>query len=352
MRILLSLMRAGALAALVAVAPTAAFAQSANLAESAWRLDGDASTLTYQSIKRGTVVETSSFAGFEGSISPEGDARIEIVLESVDTGVDIRNVRMRFLFFETYKFPRAVITARVDPARFRNLPRDGRMRMDLDYTVDMHGMQKRFTSPVNVTMIGDSAVSVASATPIIVDVASFGFEEGLKKLSEAVGDIDITPSATVSFDMVFRPQTPVSPVRVASRAPSGALESAGDLTDEECRNRFDVLSRTEAIYFAVNSARLDDASAPLLSTVIDIATRCPSLAIRIAGHTDSDGPASYNQTLSERRAAAVADYLVRNGVENRRLSSIGYGETQPAFPNDTAGNKSRNRRIEFAVGGG
>ncbi len=73
------------------------------------------------------------------------------------------------------------------------------------------------------------------------------------------------------------------------------------------------------------------------------------IAVRIAGHTDSDGSSSYNQGLSERRANSVRDYLVNKGVPANTLTTVGYGEEQPVVPNTSAANKAQNRRIEFTV---
>ncbi|MCB2103743.1 MAG: OmpA family protein, partial [Rhodobacteraceae bacterium] len=56
-----------------------------------------------------------------------------------------------------------------------------------------------------------------------------------------------------------------------------------------------------------------------------------------------------NQSLSEKRARSVVDYLVRRGVDARRLFSAGFGEDKPMVPNDSAFNKGRNRRIEFSL---
>jgi outer membrane protein OmpA-like peptidoglycan-associated protein len=71
--------------------------------------------------------------------------------------------------------------------------------------------------------------------------------------------------------------------------------------------------------------------------------------IEVGGHTDSDGSNASNQRLSERRAGSVTNYLVSRDISPDRVVSVGYGESRPAFPNDSRENKSRNRRIEFAV---
>ncbi len=74
----------------------------------------------------------------------------------------------------------------------------------------------------------------------------------------------------------------------------------------------------------------------------------PTMRVQIDGHTDSVGTDAYNQKLSERRANAVKNYLIdKVGIEASRLKSVGYGESRPAFPNDTAENRAKNRRVEF-----
>ncbi|MEE8427977.1 MAG: OmpA family protein [Gammaproteobacteria bacterium] len=72
--------------------------------------------------------------------------------------------------------------------------------------------------------------------------------------------------------------------------------------------------------------------------------------IRIVGHTDSMGPAAYNQDLSMRRANAVKDYLVRKGIRAGSINTSGRGETRPVASNDTAAGRAMNRRVELRIG--
>jgi OOP family OmpA-OmpF porin len=71
--------------------------------------------------------------------------------------------------------------------------------------------------------------------------------------------------------------------------------------------------------------------------------------VRIEGHTDNRGDDAYNLQLSQERAASVRAYLVKQGVAAKRLSSIGYGETQPLDPRETEEAWSQNRRVDFWV---
>lgn len=318
--------------------------------EPGWELDKAASSLTFQSVKNGSKVETSTFESYEGEISPDGIGTIRIKLESVNTGVDLRNVRMRFLFFETFKFPEAVVTVRLDPAALADLPARRRIQLPLTYELELHGIRTTLTAPTVVTLFADDQVSVASAAPISIGLDTFGLLEGMRKLEDAA-KVTIVPSGSVSFDFVFRrlSEPAARPLAAAAGQPqaSAAVETSGNFSEEECVGRFEILSRTGAIYFRSGSAELDQASLPLLKTVLDIVNRCPGLAIAVEGHTDSAGGDAFNQRLSEARAARVADYLVDNGVGPARVRSVGYGESRPVAPNDTDRNKARNRRIEF-----
>ena len=88
-------------------------------------------------------------------------------------------------------------------------------------------------------------------------------------------------------------------------------------------------------------------SAGLLDRLVETALRCPTANIEIAGHTDADGDDAANQALSEKRAQAVVDYLVKAGLPADRFTAIGYGSSQPVAYNDTEEGKAQNRRIEF-----
>jgi OOP family OmpA-OmpF porin len=103
------------------------------------------------------------------------------------------------------------------------------------------------------------------------------------------------------------------------------------------------------VRFEAGRATIDPDSAGLLDRLIETAMRCPAANVEIAGHTDADGEDGFNQALSEKRAQAVADYLVRAGLPADRFTAIGYGSSQPIAGNDTDEGKAQNRRIEFVV---
>ena len=73
----------------------------------------------------------------------------------------------------------------------------------------------------------------------------------------------------------------------------------------------------------------------------------PSVQVSVEGHTDAIGSDQYNLKLSLRRATAVKQYLVKDGVPDTRLSVRGFGKTQPVASNDTADGRAQNRRVEL-----
>jgi OmpA-OmpF porin, OOP family len=116
-----------------------------------------------------------------------------------------------------------------------------------------------------------------------------------------------------------------------------------------CQQLFVDLLAKGKIRFEPGRAAIDLDSAGLLDRLIETALRCPTANIEIAGHTDADGEDAFNQALSEKRAQAVVDYLVKAGLPASRFTAIGYGSTQPVGSNDTDEGKAQNRRIDFLV---
>ena len=116
-----------------------------------------------------------------------------------------------------------------------------------------------------------------------------------------------------------------------------------------CQQLFADLLGQARIRFESGKADIVADSAGLLDRLIETALRCPNTNIEIAGHTDSDGEEPSNQALSEKRAQAVTDYLVKAGLPANRFSAVGYGSTQPIAGNDSDQGKAQNRRIDFVV---
>ena len=101
------------------------------------------------------------------------------------------------------------------------------------------------------------------------------------------------------------------------------------------------------LLFGFDRANITDDMIPVLEQVQMILDEDPAAKFVVAGHTDSIGSEVYNQSLSERRAGAVSNWLTSNGVAAERLQVVGYGETMPKFDNNTKEGQKLNRRVEI-----
>lgn len=103
----------------------------------------------------------------------------------------------------------------------------------------------------------------------------------------------------------------------------------------------------EGANFDFDSAKIRSSAVKKLSEVVEFAATYGNAQLEVSGHTDSIGKEEYNQKLSEKRANAVSEYLVKNGVAASRIVTKGYGETRPVADNKTAEGRAKNRRVEI-----
>jgi outer membrane protein OmpA-like peptidoglycan-associated protein len=111
-----------------------------------------------------------------------------------------------------------------------------------------------------------------------------------------------------------------------------------------------VVSILRNIYFDFGKASFTTEAYPELNKLEKMMQQNTSLRVEIGGHTDAVGSNAINQQLSKRRAEAVKDYLVKKGIDARRVTAVGYGETKPLASNDDEDDgRELNRRVEFKV---
>jgi outer membrane protein OmpA-like peptidoglycan-associated protein len=102
----------------------------------------------------------------------------------------------------------------------------------------------------------------------------------------------------------------------------------------------------EGVVFDTAKSTLKPESFPHLEKVVEFMTYKPSAIIELSGHTDSKGNAEKNKKLSEDRAMAVRDYIIKKGIDDDRIIAIGYGQERPIASNDTEEGRQKNRRTE------
>lgn len=158
----------------------------------------------------------------------------------------------------------------------------------------------------------------------------------------------------------YRDQCPGTPAGVAVDAQGCPLDSDGDgVADyrDQCPDtpagvEVNALGCPESLVlrdvnFEFDSAQLTPGAEQVLDDVAERLVANPDVRVSIDGHTDSVGPAQYNQDLSQRRAESVVNYLESRGVERSRMRAQGFGEEQPVATNETDAGRAENRRVEL-----
>lgn len=128
----------------------------------------------------------------------------------------------------------------------------------------------------------------------------------------------------------------------------GALSQVADTQDSA---RGMIVSLPD-ILFDLNEATLKNEAKVVIAKLAGILLILPELNLRVEGHTDSTGSADYNQTLSERRATSVRDFLAQQGIGGQRMVAVGYGLTRPVADNSTREGRAANRRVEIVIAEG
>jgi len=138
-----------------------------------------------------------------------------------------------------------------------------------------------------------------------------------------------------------------TPPVISTGVPTTIVSSPTTVISSEVREVLDFAMRD--VQFETGSSSLKVTSYGVLEKIADIMLRYPEYGMSIEGHTDSQGDDARNQQLSENRAKACLDYLVKKGVEEYRMSYIGLGENQPIADNKRTKGRAKNRRVEFKI---
>lgn len=139
---------------------------------------------------------------------------------------------------------------------------------------------------------------------------------------------------------------------IGNRLDQQAAELNASLTDEiDVRNEGDrlIVTLPEDVTFDTASDFVRPDLQAELTKVAASLQKYPETSVQVIGHTDSEGDASYNQSLSERRANAVSSVLQSGGVSSGRIATTGRGEDEPAASNLTPEGRAQNRRVEIVV---
>ncbi len=127
---------------------------------------------------------------------------------------------------------------------------------------------------------------------------------------------------------------------IKKEVPGAKVERVGEGIVVEFNNQ---------VLFGFDRSDLNTQAKGSLGELITILNKYPDTDIEIQGHTDNTGTDTYNQSLSERRADAVASYLRASGIRSSRITTKGFGESAPKYSNDSENGQAMNRRVDFLI---
>jgi len=172
-------------------------------AQAGWSLDGESSSLSFVSVKAGTVAETHRFTALSGEVDDDGAALITIQAASVDTGIDVRDERMRSLLLQSGEYPLLEVSAQVDLAAVEALEPGATTEMAAEAELSIRNHSLHITLPLRVARLGSDRLLVTSQQPVIVNAGQIDLLEGIERLREVAGLPSISPAVPVTFVLLF-----------------------------------------------------------------------------------------------------------------------------------------------------
>lgn len=186
------------------VEPSSSSRSSSSVANTpAWTLNAADSYLNFVTTKNTNVIEAHTFDALSGGISDTGTATLVIDLGSVNTGIALRDQRMRDLLFEITSFPSATVTLAVPNGLIANLAVGGTSEIDVTATLNLHGINQPLATRISVQKLTANRALVQNLTPVLVSAADYDLSNGVEALRAAVAIASISKAVPVDFTLVF-----------------------------------------------------------------------------------------------------------------------------------------------------
>jgi len=168
-----------------------------------WALDEKASSLNFITTKNASKTEVQSFKEMQGQITDD-QVSLTIDLSSVDTGIEIRDERIKSLFFKVISFPEASATIKIAPKSIKLIKQGQSRAMTVEAIIDLYGVKQ--TVPVNlqVTALKGKQLLVYSKQPVIVNLKDFNLLPGVNALREIAKLQSINSAVPVTFSLLFK----------------------------------------------------------------------------------------------------------------------------------------------------
>jgi OOP family OmpA-OmpF porin len=213
------------------------------------------------------------------------------------------------------------------------------------------------TGPDPEVVQAREAVQAARNDPLVQQYAPVALREAEQALvrtegaqEEGLGDAEV---AHLSY--LTTQQAAIARALAVEQRSQQQIAAVGEQIDRELqelraqRTERGIVVTLSDILFEVDGADLQPGAQTELIRLADFLEQHPERRVLIEGHTDSTGSAEYNLRLSQLRAESVRAFLMGNGVPPEQTRAIGFGQTRPKAPNDTAAGRQQNRRVEVVI---
>jgi polyisoprenoid-binding protein YceI len=184
---------------------------STTAAAGQWSVDSTQSSLNFVTTKAGQpgvagIGEIQSFKRFSGGLEAGGKITLAIDLASVDTGIEIRDERLRTMLWNVKATPTATFSAVLNSESLTKMAAGGLVDLDVSGQLELAGQAKPVTAKLRVTRLSAEKMMVVTRTPILINSNDFGLRAGVEALREVMGLNFISASAPVSFALVLATQ--------------------------------------------------------------------------------------------------------------------------------------------------
>ncbi|MFO2463950.1 YceI family protein [Pseudomonas sp. 15FMM2] len=172
-------------------------------AQAAWYLDNESSRLSFITTKNTHMAEVQRFLVLHGKVDGNGAAQLEVELESVNSGIPLRDERMRNQLFEIKTFPDALIKAQINLQPINDLAAGAQLELRLPLSVTLHGKTKTYNAELLATRLDDRRFQVVTLEPLVLNAADFDLLPGVTALRKLAGLKNISLSVPVGAVLIF-----------------------------------------------------------------------------------------------------------------------------------------------------
>ena len=168
-----------------------------------WYLDNESSRLSFVTTKNTEIAEVQRFLVLHGKVDAKGAARLEVELDSINSGIPLRDERMRKELYEIKTFPEAQISAQINLQPINDLASGAQLELRLPLSVTLHGKTQTYSAELLATRLDERRFQVVTLEPVVLHAEDFDLAPGVATLRKAAGLKSISLSVPVGAVLIF-----------------------------------------------------------------------------------------------------------------------------------------------------